>query len=46
MKCNNNKCKYYEKGSEDRLGGWFIAKKESGCKFSFCKLKGRKNGNF
>lgn len=43
MKCNNNKCKYYEKGSEATFGKWKIFKQESGCKFSFCKLKGRKN---
>lgn len=50
MKCNNKKCKYYipvEKYT--LLKGWgivpsFTAIKEGGCKYSFCRLKGRKRG--
>ena len=41
MKCNNTKCKYYEPGFTERFLGMQWGK-DSGCKFSYCKVKGRK----
>lgn len=46
MKCNNKHCKYYEPAKQANeielmIFGRFYGK-ESGCKYPYCKLNGRR----
>lgn len=41
MKCNNTHCKYYEPAESGNLIE-LLLKKDSGCKYAYCKKRGKR----